>query len=214
MDAELLQLLEDAGAQVRKYHPLRWYTLGRMNNRTHRKLLVVDGQVGFTGGVGIADKWMGDAEDEEHWRDSHYRLEGPAVAQMQSAFLDNWMKTEGRCCTGRSTSPSSRRLGTAARRSSAAPLTRGARACASCTSCRSPVRARNVRISASYFVPDDLSVETLVAARRAGCMWRSSYRGQDRYRGHAAGVALALGAAAARKGSRSTSIARRCTTAR
>lgn len=63
-----------------------------MNNRTHRKLLVVDGRVGFTGGVGIADKWIGHAEDPEHWRDSHFRVEGPVVAQVQSAFMDNWMK--------------------------------------------------------------------------------------------------------------------------
>ena len=59
-----------------KYHPLRWYTLGRLNNRTHRKLLVVDGAVGFTGGVGIADNWLGNAQDPDHWRDSHFMLQG------------------------------------------------------------------------------------------------------------------------------------------
>ena len=66
-----------------------------MNNRTHRKLLVVDGRIGFTGGVGIADNWTGNAQDPEHWRDNHYRLEGPAVAQMQAAFMDNWTKVSG-----------------------------------------------------------------------------------------------------------------------
>ena len=83
------------GVEVEKYHPLRWYNLGRLNNRTHRKLLVVDGTVGFTGGVGIADHWLGHAQDPEHWRDSHFRLEGPAVAQMQAAFMDNWLETRG-----------------------------------------------------------------------------------------------------------------------
>ena len=61
-------------------------TSARINNRTHRKLLVVDGAVGFTGGVGIADEWTGNAQDPEHWRDTHFRVEGPAVAQMQAAF--------------------------------------------------------------------------------------------------------------------------------
>lgn len=91
MEETYLDDMRAAGVRVRKYHPLRWYNLSRMNNRTHRKLLVVDGRVGFTGGVGIADLWTGHAQDPEHWRDSHYRVEGPVVAQMQAAFLDNWI---------------------------------------------------------------------------------------------------------------------------
>src|SRR5690606_27544221 len=92
--------MKDAGVQVDKFHPLHWYNLGRMNNRTHRKLLVVDGRIGFTGGVGIADLWQGHAQDSLHWRDSHYRIEGPAVAQMQAAFMDNWLKTRTRVLHG------------------------------------------------------------------------------------------------------------------
>ena len=91
MDEHLGEIMEAASVQIKKYHPLRWYNLSRMNNRTHRKLLVVDGKIGFTGGVGIADLWLGNAQDPSHWRDSHYRLLGPAVAQMQAAFMDNWM---------------------------------------------------------------------------------------------------------------------------
>src|SRR5688572_856696 len=70
MDKALLQQMEQAGVTVVKYHPLHWNNLGRLNNRTHRKLLVIDGQVGFTGGVGIADNWLGNAQDPYHWRDS------------------------------------------------------------------------------------------------------------------------------------------------
>ena len=84
MDEDLIQTMKDAGAQVQRYRPLHWYHLARMNNRTHRKLLVVDGQVGFTGGVGIAPHWMGNAQDPDHWRDSHYLVRGPVVAQMQA----------------------------------------------------------------------------------------------------------------------------------
>ena len=89
MDKSLLAQMKDAGVHVERYRPLHWYNLGRMNNRTHRKLLVIDGRVGFTGGVGIADKWQGHAQDADHWRDSHYRAEGPVVAQMQATFNDN-----------------------------------------------------------------------------------------------------------------------------
>lgn len=89
MDGRVLNGMKDAGVEVQKYHPLRWYTVARMNNRTHRKLLVVDGRVGFTGGVGIADQWGGRAQDPDHWRDIHFRVEGPVVAQLQAGFMDN-----------------------------------------------------------------------------------------------------------------------------
>ena len=85
---------------MEQFHPLRWYNLARLNNRTHRKLLIVDGAVGFTGGVGIAPVWTGNAQDPAHWRDSHYRVEGPVVAQMQSVMLDNWSKTTGKVLHG------------------------------------------------------------------------------------------------------------------
>ena len=87
--------MRTAGVEIEKYHPPKWYTLSKLNNRTHRKLLVVDGKIGFTGGVGIADQWDGNAQDPDHWRDTHFRIEGPAVAQMQAAFVDNWVKVTG-----------------------------------------------------------------------------------------------------------------------
>src|SRR6185436_7930693 len=95
IDDALLGEMREAGVEIELYRPLRWYHLARFNNRTHRKLLVVDGRIGFTGGVGIADKWDGHAQDPDHWRDSHYRAEGPVVAQMQATFLDNWAKVTG-----------------------------------------------------------------------------------------------------------------------
>ena len=100
MDKQALETMREAGAQVELYHPLAWYSLARLNNRTHRKLLVVDGRVGFTGGVGIAAEWTGHAQDPEHWRDTHYRVEGPAVAQMQAAFEDNWTTVTGEVSHG------------------------------------------------------------------------------------------------------------------
>src|ERR1700761_3900414 len=89
---QLLQEMTDAGIEIERYHALHWYSLGKLNNRTHRKVLIVDGKIGFTGGVGIADEWSGHAQDPDHWRDMHFRIEGPVVAQFQAAFLDNWVK--------------------------------------------------------------------------------------------------------------------------
>jgi cardiolipin synthase len=100
MEPSLLDEMKRSGVEIRKFHPLRWYNLGRLNDRTHRKLLVVDGRIGFTGGVGIASEWTGHAQDPQHWRDSHFRVEGPVVAQMQAILLDNWTKTTGKVLHG------------------------------------------------------------------------------------------------------------------
>ncbi|RWK33799.1 MAG: cardiolipin synthase B, partial [Mesorhizobium sp.] len=78
-DEKLIQIMTSAGVRFERYRPIHWYTLDRVNNRTHRKLLIVDGRVAFTGGVGIADNWLGDACNPNEWRDTHYQIEGPAV---------------------------------------------------------------------------------------------------------------------------------------
>ena len=74
MEKRYLEAMEAAGVEIRKFHEPRWYNLNKLNNRTHRKLLVVDGATGFTGGVGIASEWTGHAQDPSHWRDSHYKV--------------------------------------------------------------------------------------------------------------------------------------------
>ena len=91
-----VERLERAGANVSFFRPPSWYTLHKANNRMHRRLLIVDGQVAFAGGVGIADMWTGDAEDPDHWRETHVRLEGPAVRDILGGFLENW--TEATQC--------------------------------------------------------------------------------------------------------------------
>lgn len=100
MSGDLVDFLTRNGIDVEWYHPIRWYTLSRVNHRTHRKLLIVDGRVGFTGGVGIADNWLGDADSQDHWRETMIRVEGPVVTQMQFAFMDNWVKSRGELLTG------------------------------------------------------------------------------------------------------------------
>ena len=100
IDDEFIEEMKAAGVAVESYNPFRWYTLASMNNRTHRKLLVVDGRIGFTGGAGIADEWAGDARDRSEWRDTHFRIEGPAVAQLQAAFMENWIEITGQVLHG------------------------------------------------------------------------------------------------------------------
>jgi cardiolipin synthase A/B len=91
---ELTDLMEDAGVRVRWFRPLHRLEPSKMNHRTHRKVMIVDEAIGFTGGVGIADEWAGDARDETEWRDTHFRVGGPAVDGLRAAFLDNWAETE------------------------------------------------------------------------------------------------------------------------
>lgn len=90
MKEELVTRMERAGVKVRHFRPLRWFNLRRANHRSHRKLLIVDGRSGFLGGVGIAQEWTGHAQDPDHWRDNHYRVEGPVVADMQRLFFAHW----------------------------------------------------------------------------------------------------------------------------
>jgi len=90
LDRETVHTLEQAGVSVAFFRPPAWYTVDKLNNRMHRRLLIVDGRVGFAGGVGIADVWTGDAEDPEHWRETHAEVQGPAVRDILGGFMDNW----------------------------------------------------------------------------------------------------------------------------
>jgi cardiolipin synthase len=168
VDEELLAQMRGAGAQIEMFRPLRWYNLDRLNNRTHRKLLVVDGTVGFTGGVGVADHWLGNAQDPDHWRESHFRLEGPAVAQMQAIFMDNWTKTRAELLHGPAYFPALPPAGPALAQvfKSSAQEGSGAMRLMYLLSIASARRA--LYIANSYFVPDDLALTMLVTAKRRG----------------------------------------------
>jgi cardiolipin synthase len=100
MDRKLLDMMRDAGVEISWFRPLRLYAVRRLENRTHRKLLIVDGKVGFTGGVGIAEEWTGNAQDPDHWRDTHVRVRGPVVRGLQGAFAENWLEGTGNVLAG------------------------------------------------------------------------------------------------------------------
>lgn len=93
MKQKLLDLMQEAGVNIRWFRPLASFRLHLLDNRTHRKILVVDGKTGFTGGVGIASQWSGDARNENEWRDTHFRITGPAVNGLRGAFFANWAET-------------------------------------------------------------------------------------------------------------------------
>ncbi|HXS92844.1 MAG TPA: phospholipase D-like domain-containing protein [Steroidobacteraceae bacterium] len=90
-EARLCELRE-AGVELNLYCRPAWWNLRRFNHRTHRKILILDGAVGYTFGHGIADQWLGDGEDKDHWRDTAVRLEGPVASALQSVFLENWIE--------------------------------------------------------------------------------------------------------------------------
>ncbi len=172
MDDDWVTQMVEAGVQVEKYHPVNWYHLGRLNNRTHRKLLVTDGRIGFTGGVGIAPEWTGDAQDPDHWRDTHFRIEGPVVGQMQAVFLDNWIKVSGEVLHGSDYFPALQAAGGHRAQMFSSSPSGGSESMALMYQMAITAASRSIDLSAAYFVPDELTRQTLIAALKRGVKLR------------------------------------------
>ena len=168
MDPAHVEAMEAAGVEVRKFHKPAWYSLARMNNRTHRKVLVVDGKVGFTGGVGIAGLWTGDAQDPQHWRDTHFRAEGPVVAQMQAVFLDNWIKATGVVLHGDDYFPELPAAGNDAAQMFSSSPSGGSESMHLMYLLAITSAQHSIHLSSAYFVPDELSTKALAAALERG----------------------------------------------
>ncbi len=178
MDDALLDEMRKSGAEIKKYHPLSWYALDRINNRTHRKLLVVDGRVGFTGGVGIADTWTGHAQDKDHWRDTHYRVRGPAVAQMQAAFTDNWTKVSGTVLHGEGYFPPIKPDGALYAQVFKSSTEGGSDSMHLMYLLSIAAATKSIDLSMAYFVPDKLALDALEAALKRGVKIRIIMPGQ------------------------------------
>ncbi|MHB8386289.1 MAG: phospholipase D-like domain-containing protein [Metallibacterium sp.] len=168
MESQLLGKMMDSEIEVERYHALRWYSLGKMNNRTHRKVLIVDGTTGFTGGVGIADQWTGHAQDPKHWRDMHFRVEGPVVAQMQAAFLDNWIKTTGSVLHGDAYFPALTARGEQEMHLFTSSPAGGSASMRLMYLTAITAAEQTIDIESAYFVPDMLMSEELIRARARG----------------------------------------------
>ncbi len=168
MDLAQIDAMKKAGVEVQRYHKPVWWKLARLNNRTHRKLLVIDGKVGFTGGVGIADQWRGNAQDKDHWRDTHFHIEGPVVGQIQAVFNDNWIKATGTVLDGPDYFPALSPVGDMPAQMFSSSPTGGSASMhlmylMAITSAR-----KTIDLSAAYFVPDELTIRTLIEAAKRG----------------------------------------------
>lgn len=165
VDGPDIKLMEEAGVEIEMY---RFVHLTRLNQRTHRKILVVDGQLGFTGGAGIGDKWDGNGDKPDSWRDSHFCLEGPAVAQMQQAFLDNWMQTRGCVLHGDDYFPELKPVGDDVCQVFKSSADEGSDSARIMLLLSIAAARKSIQIANAYFIPDDLTIETLLDARRRG----------------------------------------------
>ena len=168
MDESYLTEMKEAGVQIEKFHKPHWYNLARLNNRTHRKLLVVDGQVAFTGGVGIAPQWMGNAQNPDHWRDSHYLVRGPVVAQMQATFLDNWLKVTGKVLHGELYFPPIAPAGAQKAQMFSSSPSSGSESMQLMYHLAITAAERSIDLSVAYFVPDELTQKHLMDALARG----------------------------------------------
>lgn len=172
MKSTLIDVMTEAGVEVERFHALRWYNLSRMNNRTHRKLMIVDGAVGFTGGVGIAPQWTGHAQDPDHWRDTHYRVQGPVVAQMQSVMLDNWAKSTGKVLHGNHYFPPLEPVGEQSAQMFASSPNGGSESMQMMYLIAITSAVRSIDICSAYFVPDGITRRALVRAVERGVQVR------------------------------------------
>ena len=169
MDPQLIEATRKAGCELQLYHPPTWFHLGRLNNRTHRKVLIVDGTIGFTGGVGMGNEWEGDAQDEAHWRESHYQVEGPVVAQMQAVFVDNWIKATGRVLHGPEFFPATHaNAGDMDAQMFGSSPVGGSESMHLMILLALTAAQKSIDIENAYFVPDRLTAEALALAARRG----------------------------------------------
>jgi len=166
--SEVLQTLEKGGCHVAWYNPIRWNHLRRINNRTHRKSLIVDGRIGFTGGAGIADHWTGDAQDDKHWRDLQIRVEGPAVRPLQTGFAQNWLECTGELVTGPHFYPAAAPAGDLSLQTIMSSPETGA-STVRVMYCLAISAARvSIDIANPYFVPDHVSIDLFRDAVKRG----------------------------------------------
>ena len=170
MERALVMEMEEAGVDVRLFRPLRPYTLNRLTNRNHRRVLVADGLTGMTGGVGVAEEWTGDAEDPDHWRDTHVRVTGPVVRGLQGAFAEHWLEATGEVLAGEGYLP---QLDPVVEQGGRMQLVRS-RAGVGDTNAEAlyylaiASAASSIDLTAAYFVPRPAFVDALVSAADRG----------------------------------------------
>src|SRR6476660_5210552 len=165
---EILQILERGRCQLAWYNPIRLYSIGRFNHRTHRKSLILDGRIAFTGGAGIADHWLGDARDPSEWRDMQIRIEGPAVAPLQTGFAQNWLQTTGELISGPLFSPLLEPAGQLSAQTIMSSPEIGVATVRIMYYLSIICARRSIYIANPYFLPDAAAIDALVEAKSRG----------------------------------------------
>ena len=165
---EILKILEDGGCHLAWYNPIRLTRLRRLNNRTHRKSLILDGRVGYTGGAGIADHWTGDAQDDKHWRDLQIRIEGPGVRPLQTGFAQNWLECTGELVSGPAFYPAIEPAGPLALQTIMSSPETGASAVRVMYFLAISAAQKTIDIANPYFVPDHVSIDLFRDAVKRG----------------------------------------------
>jgi len=165
---DILKILQDGGCKLAWFNPVLQTTIGRFNHRNHRKSLIIDGRVAFTGGAGIADHWSGHAQDEKHWRDIQVRVEGPAAAKLQTGFTHNWLITTGELISGASYFPPADSAGTFAVQTVLSSPGDGASSARILFYLAIAGARQRVYIENPYFVPDETATKVLTEAAARG----------------------------------------------
>jgi cardiolipin synthase A/B len=164
----VLQILEAGGCQLAWFSPIHWYTLGRANHRDHRKSLIVDGEVAFTGGAGLADQWLGRAKNARSWRDIMIRVEGPAALEQQSGFAKNWLLCTGEILTGHDYFPVPKPAGNVNVQTISSSPFEGTGAAGTMHLIALQCARRHLCIANPYFIPDARVIEMLARACARG----------------------------------------------
>jgi cardiolipin synthase len=157
--------LREAGGRVVWYHPIRWDTLPRINNRTHRELLIVDGKVGFVGGAGIADHWYKGKRRHPRWRDTMFRVEGEEVTSLQATFAENWLEASGELLIDKGYFPLCKEDGdTVAMVVNSSPSVGGSTRARMLFQALLASARKSVLITTPYFLPDKSARDEMVRA--------------------------------------------------
>ena len=163
-----VDFLREGGCRVEFFHPVRPWMLDTVNHRSHRRILVVDGKVAFTGGAGIADVWLGNAESKEHWRDTHVEVTGPVAGQFQAAFQENWGAVSGEALRGEAFFPKLDRTGSARAQVILSSPESPSSATKLVYATSISAATKRLWLSNSYFLPDADSTALLVEAAKRG----------------------------------------------
>ena len=167
MSNKEIERLEAAGCRLAQFNSPSWYSIEEVNYRTHRKILVVDGEIGFSGGVGVADHWLGNAQDKDHWRDTQIRIRGPVVRLLEAGFYENFIETAGEVTPELDDAPKERHAGGASMVIRSSP-TGGSNDLKRLYLLAIASARRTIDITTPYFVPDESSDWALREATARG----------------------------------------------